>query len=105
MFIVIYSFKVKPNQVQNFEKAWRDMTVLILKYVDSLGSRLHRQDDFNYIAYAQWPDKSTWENSDKKLLEISKDIRKTMNKSCEKIETLFELEVVEDLLEKNINDK
>jgi len=100
MFIVIYSFKVKPDQAKNFEKAWRDLTTLIFDYEGSLGSRLHKQDELNYIAYAQWSDKSTWRTSGNKLPPISKDIEKIMKESCEKIETLFKLEVVEDLLKK-----
>ncbi len=102
MFTVLYSFKVKPNQANNFEKAWRGMTVLIYEYEGSLGSRLHKQSELNYIAYAQWPDKITWKNSGNKLPKSSEDIKETMTECCEKIEVLFEMEVVEDLLEKNI---
>lgn len=100
MFTVIYSFKVKPDRVQVFEKAWRGMTILISNYENSLGSRLHKQSNINYIAYAQWPDKNTWKNSGSKLPESSKDLRETMKESCEKIDILFELEVVDDLLKK-----
>lgn len=98
MFTVIYSFKVKPGEEQDFEKAWRDLTVLIYKYEGSLGSRLHKQNEINYIGYAQWPDKITWVNSGSKMPQMSKDIRKKMRESCEEIETLFELEVIDDLL-------
>ena len=100
MFTVIYSFNVKPNHIESFEKAWRDMTILIIEYEGSLGSRLHKQNELNYIAYAQWPSKSTWVNSGSKLPEISKEIRNIMKESCDKIDTLFELEIVEDLLKK-----
>ena len=100
MFTVIYSFKIKPGLVKNFIKAWRNLTNLIFEYEGSLGSRLHKQDDLNYIAYAQWPNKKTWINSGKKLPELSEDFSKMMKESCEKIETLYKLEVVEDLLKK-----
>jgi heme-degrading monooxygenase HmoA len=98
MFSVIYSFQVKPGCIQKFETAWRNMTVLIREYEGSLGSRLHKQDKLHYMAYAQWPDRDTWKNSGGNLPEISKNISKTMKESCVKIETLFELEVVDDLL-------
>ncbi len=100
MFTVIYSFKVRPNQIEPFKKAWRDMTILIIEYEGSLGSRLHKQNKLNYIGYAQWPSKNTWVNSGSKLPEISKEVRDIMKESCDKIEILFELEIVEDLLKK-----
>jgi heme-degrading monooxygenase HmoA len=53
MFTVIYSFQVKPGQVHKFEKAWKDLTLLISEYEGSLGSRLHKQSELSYIAYAQ----------------------------------------------------
>ena len=98
MFAVIYSFEVKPKQEEIFEKSWSELTKLIYKFEKGLGSRLHRQNELKYIAYAQWPDKNTWLNSGKNLPSESKEIKKSMKDSCEKIETLFELEVVKDLL-------
>jgi hypothetical protein len=67
MVAIIYLFKVKPNQTENFIAAWREMALLIYEYENSLGSRLHKQNDSTYIAYAQWPDESTWKNSGGKL--------------------------------------
>lgn len=99
MFIVIYFFQVKPTQEKIFEKAWHDLTQLIYEYEGSLGSRLHFQKESNYIGYAQWPDKITWENSGKKLPEEANQIRKTMKEACKKIETVYEMEVVDDLLQ------
>ena len=84
-----------------FEKTWREMTILIRDNAGSLGSRLHKQNDTDYIAYAQWPDKATWKNSTEKLSELSKDLKKAMGECCEKTEVLFEMDVVDDLLEKN----
>ncbi len=104
MFTVIYSFKVKPNQEKRFEKAWRDLTLLIYEYEGSLGSRLHKQNVYNYIAYAQWPDRRTWLNSGSMLPQQSKEIRQIMKVSCDKIETLFELEVIDDLLKEKIKN-
>jgi antibiotic biosynthesis monooxygenase len=98
MFAVIYLFDVKPNQEEKFEKSWSDLTKLIYKFEKGLGSRLHRQNERKYIAYAQWPNKSTWLNSGENLPDESKVIRQIMRDSCEKIETLYELEVVNDLL-------
>ena len=98
MFTVIYSFHVKTGQQQTFEKAWAELTALIYENEGSLGSRLHRKDDNQYIAYAQWPNRERWQNSGARLPKESEVIRSAMRGSCEKIETLFELDVVNDLL-------
>lgn len=105
MHIVLYSFHVKPNQESNFVKAWKDLTNLIYKHEGSLGSRLHMQKAGQYIAYAQWPDESTFKASGKNLPKQEADSARTlMRASCEKIEILQELEVVEDLLRVKQND-
>ncbi len=99
MFSVIYKFEIKPGRKESFEKSWKDLTLLIYDYAGSLGSRLHKKDECNYIAYAQWPNKETWENSSNKLPEKSNEISKLMKESCISIETLYELELTKDLLE------
>ena len=97
MFSVIYKFEIKSDRKDSFEKSWKDLTLLIYEYAGSLGSRLHKKDECNYIAYAQWPNKETWENSSNKLPERSYEISALMRESCNSIETLYELELIEDL--------
>ena len=99
MFAVIYSFTVKPNQDEQFLTAWEGLTKLIYQYVGSKGSRLHKTEDGLYIAYAQWPEKSIWKHSGSKLPKEADLFRAQMRDNCEKIETLFELEMVKDLLD------
>lgn len=103
MFSVIYKFKVKPDRKDSFEKSWNDLTLLIYKYSGSLGSRLHKKDKYNYIAYAQWPNRETWKNSSSKLPEKANEISKLMKESCNSIEVLHELELIEDLLKDEPN--
>jgi len=98
MFTVIYSFQVIAGKEDLFEKSWHELTELIYQYEGSLGSRLHLQSPQRYIGYAQWPDKTTWNNSGSKLPESASEIRNTLRQSCVTIETLFELEVKDDLL-------
>lgn len=43
------------------------MTDLIHSFEGGLGSRLHKVNDELYIAYAQWPSKTHWDNSGGKL--------------------------------------
>ena len=53
MYIVIYEFKVKENYDHKFIDSWKILTNLIQKHEGSLGSRLHKQKDLHYMAYAQ----------------------------------------------------
>lgn len=98
MFAVIYTFKIKPNKKESFVKAWSEMTLLIREYEGGLGSRLHQKSDTEFIAYAQWPDKTTWQNAGDNLPESSKAISKEMKDACEESTTLYEMDLVEDLL-------
>ena len=101
MFAVVYSFKTKKNKEQEFIESWKEMTTLIYENEGSLGSRLHKKNDGHYIAYAQWPNKEIWKLSGSNLPEKANEIRLRMRSSCESIETLYELEMIEDLIEKN----
>ncbi len=98
MFVVIYEFQVNSGEETNFKEAWAALTKLIYTYEGSLGSRLHQAIGQNYIAYAQWPDQATFENSGNKLPEKSTIYRNQLRKSCHSINRLYEFEVEEDLL-------
>ena len=45
----------------------------------------------------------TWENMGKNLSNNAEEIGQIMRESCEKIETIHELEVIDDLLKEKIN--
>lgn len=98
MFAVVYQFKVIENMEAQFIAAWKQLTQLIYEYEGSLGSRLHKQNNGIYLAYAQWPNKSAWKNSGNKLPESAIKVRSLMKESCSSIETLYELDCIEDLL-------
>lgn len=102
MFTVIYSFKVKPNRELEFIDSWNGLTSLIYKHEGSLGSRLHSVKENYFIAYAQWPDKETWKNSGDNLPDLAVEFRKGMKESCISIDTLYKMDVVSDLLKKNL---
>lgn len=102
MFVVIYKFRVKSDLEMEFKNAWKTLTELIYKYEGSLGSRLHRLSDLQYIAYAQWPSREKWEQSGSKLPPEADKFRKIMRNACEEIETLFELERDIDLLKTDL---
>lgn len=65
---------------------------------NSLGSRLHQYNENTFIAYAQWPDRRTWEKSGNLLPDDAKIHRQKMRESCVSITTVYELEMTEDLL-------
>lgn len=98
MYIVLYSFRVKPNHEDPFIEGWKGLTNAIYKFEGSLGSRLHKKDDFEYIAYAQWPNKSKFENAKGELPEEADRFRDMMRSSCETIKVKDTFEVIEDLL-------
>lgn len=98
MIAIIYKFEIEPNSYETFVTYWKQMTELIHTYENGLGSRLHKQDECTYIAYAQWPDVETWKTSGGNLPEEAKKVRDCMRKVCRKVEVLYELEVTEDLL-------
>lgn len=100
MFSVIYKFQVKESLTQQFEENWAELTKLISQHQGGLGSRLHKSDKLTYIAYAQWPDNQTWESEWNDMPEHAKEVSRKMKEACETSETIFELEVVEDLLER-----
>ena len=103
MFTVIYSFKVKENQVDEFIIGWEGLTKLIYEFEGSLGSRLHKVGELDYIAYAQWPSKMIFDNAGSNLPESADIFRSKMKNACEQIETLHKMEVVKDLLKSQSN--
>lgn len=98
MYVVLYLFVVKSNQVDTFIKGWKGLTNLIYQYEGSLGSRLHKKTHLEYIAYAQWPSKEMFDNSGGNLPKEGDEYRDLMRASCSKIEIMTKVEVVENLL-------
>jgi heme-degrading monooxygenase HmoA len=101
MFAVVYLFKTRKKKEKVFIDSWKDLTTLIYENEGSLGSRLHKQKDGHYIAYAQWPNKEQWKQSGSNLPESASEVRQRMRSSCESVETLHELEMIEDLTKEN----
>ena len=63
MFVVIYQWKLKAGQESHFREGWRRVTRALIRHRGGLGSRLHEGEAGVWIAYAQWPDKASWEKS------------------------------------------
>ena len=60
-FAVLYQWQVKPGKIRQFATAWGDMTDALKAERGALGSRLHRSEQGTWMAYAQWPDRATYE--------------------------------------------
>ena len=77
------------------------MTLLIHEYEGSLGSRLHKMEEGKYLAYAQWPDKKTWDHSGSNLPESADEVKQKMRETCEEIKTVYGADIIDDLLKEN----
>ncbi len=99
MFVAIYQFTAKNGQVEAFVEAWTQLTQLIYQFEGSLGSHLHRstENPLHFIAYAQWPDQSTWAASGKNMPESANIWREQMRSSSVEIKTLHTIHSVADL--------
>jgi hypothetical protein len=102
MFAVSYRWKLISEREAQFEEGWRAGTVAIAKEFGGWGSRLHRGDDGTVFAYAQWPDRATWERALAMRMHHSDDAARAKYRGAfqpESFETVFAGEVVADLLE------
>jgi hypothetical protein len=102
MFAVAYRWTIIPGREAQFEEGWRAGTQAIAREFNGWGSRLHRGEDGKFYAYAQWPDRTTWEKAMETRMHHSDDEarRKYREAIAENgFETLFAGEVIADLLE------
>jgi quinol monooxygenase YgiN len=60
---VIYRWKLKPGQEEDFVHAWGRLTDVLREERGGLGSRLHKAGDGSWIAYALWPDRAAYEHA------------------------------------------
>ena len=98
MFAAVYRFVVQPSHEEAFRTSWRELTLLIREHQGGLGSRLHQAGAHTYIAYAPWPDRSTWRAArEGPAREDIERLGVALRASCVTVETVFQLDVVEDL--------
>lgn len=97
MFAVLYRFKLRPGTEPKFREAWRDATHAIRAHHGTSGSRLHRADDGDLVAYAVWPHRASWENA-RGLPSVSPEAGAVMRACLVEPATITPLEIVDDLL-------
>ena len=84
----------------SFMEGWSRLTEAIRETRGGMGSRLHRSDNGWWVAYAQWPDRQTWEKS--QTAQESPDIKAStlMTEAIEDQKPPILLEPIIDLLNK-----
>ena len=91
-----------PGREAQFEAGWRGGTERITAEFGGWGSRLHKQSEGIYIAYAQWPDEETWKAAMATRMRHSDDKARQMYLDAivpGTFETIAQGDVVADLLE------
>ncbi|MEX0360471.1 MAG: antibiotic biosynthesis monooxygenase [Allomuricauda sp.] len=98
MYAVIYQFKVVKGLEDDFIWAWKQLTKAFVAHSGGLGSRLHKDGTGLYIAYAQWPNKESWQTAKEKLPESAMAYITEMERCCKDKSVLYQMSVENDLL-------
>ena len=96
-FAVIYRWRLRRGMEKQFCAAWAETTEKIMEERHGLGSRLHRDDDGYWVAYAQWPSRQAWEQS-RELGPADPRLSALMADAVEESLAPVELEPVMDML-------
>lgn len=97
MFAVLYRWRLKPGTEVAFREAWKAMTESIQSLHATGGSRLHRTDDGDLVAYAVWPGRQEWETASK-LPSANPEAGARMRACIAQSFPTTTLEVLDDLL-------
>ena len=101
MFIALYRWKVKEGHEKNFREVWHLITEGIYQHSGSLGSRLHRAEDGIWVAYAQWPDRQTYDAASS-IPAVNTEARAMFRESIEEAYPDIYMNVVDDLLQAQV---
>ena len=88
---------------ESFIEGWSRLTEAIRETRGGMGSRLHKSDDGWWVAYAQWPDRQTWESSQTAYESPDIEASNLMTEAIEDREPPILLEPIIDLLETEVN--
>lgn len=99
MIGILLEFEVKKGFEDKFLKAWDETTEIIYRNFGSLGSRLHREEEGLYVAYAQWPSIEVYE-SEQHWSDEDLSVREAMRAALVggKPRSIRRLSIVSDLL-------
>ena len=108
MYAVAYRFTLLPSALQfgaraaqaEFIDTWSGFTAFFKEECGALGSRLHIGEDGAFYAYAQWPDKKTFDAaSDVPPTDEFTKLRVKWSELVAPSEILFQGDVVKDMIE------
>jgi quinol monooxygenase YgiN len=104
MFIAVYWWRVHPGKEEQFRKAWKRGTELIKQRLGGMGSRLHRNADGRFVAYAQWADRAAWQRAydahfDYGEPETARQFTDAIAETASDHLPVFMMDVSDDLLE------
>ncbi len=96
MFVIVYRWRLKPGYEAQFERDWRDITLLAREKYGSGGSSLFKAHDDSYVAIARWPDREARQRFlDRKRIDTG--TRERMNAAIEQDYPPLELDTLQDL--------
>ncbi len=97
MIAVIYRWRVDEKDEKDFERRWHEITVDIMRNHGGGGSRLHRAENGDWVAYARWPRR---EDRDRAFEARAREHHDTTPQSEGKARLIEEtwLEITDDLL-------
>lgn len=97
MYAAIYRWRVAPEHEASFKRRWHEITQDILEHHGGGGSRLHRAENGDWVAYARWPKR---EDRDKAFAERTREAQDTTPQEEGKAKLVEEvwLQIVDDLL-------
>lgn len=99
MFVVVYRWRLKPGFEETHRAGWRAVTESIRRAYATGGSRLHRDADGSWIAYAVWPDQATYDRAQSVPSVATDEDRAQMREGLDgAVEVLHRLTVTDDLL-------
>jgi hypothetical protein len=97
MFAVIYRWKIRASSETLFREAWHAMTTSIQGAHRTGGSRLHRAENGEWVAYAVWPSRAAWEAA-QHLPSVNPGAGARMTQCIEQRFEPLTMEVLDDLL-------
>ncbi|HAC58334.1 antibiotic biosynthesis monooxygenase [Parvibaculum sp.] len=97
MKAAIYRWKVAPGDEEYFARRWHEITQDIMRDHGGGGSRLHRAENGDFVAYARWPSRQA---RDKAFADYSKDPNRSIPQREGKAKLVEEiwLDITDDLL-------
>ncbi len=98
MFIALYRWKVREGHEKSFLEGWHRRTEEIYRHSGSLGSRLHQAEERLWVAYAQWPDRRTYDAA-QSIPVTDAEARNMFRESIEESYPDIYMDVIDDLLQ------